>query len=547
MRAAIDSRLERMRSALRVVQPHEWLLLVLLLFITDRYRWLMDDAFIYFRYADNLLFLGRGLVFNPGEFVEGYSSPLWMLLLLPLRATELDYYTLVRALALVCAAGYGAALVWLNRRISPRGPTVNFPLAASAAHYGITTHFSSGLETPLVQLLAPAYAAALICPRSRWLQALVALAPLVRPECAVLSGLYLVYAVARTRQFPWLFIALGFVANGAWIAFRVLYYADFLPNTFYLKNAADWRQGRVYWLNVSDAHHWPLWIAALIACAVLGRRHLAREDWAARACMALAALIYGTYVMRIGGDMLYHRYAALPVCLLLCASAGFIEAALARLSELVPLRAHSGPGSGWLSRWTASLLGLGIALSFGLGKPAQLPEHPFVLPEGSRKWQAVADPNWHRRHSDLEYTAARASEDALQRGRYAAVRESASAKIVVTGWCYHAWRQLEARVVHDYGLTDPVLARLPRPFGRPGHKLVQVEAAQLAQLRREVARARARPDALASAQVPWYALRKAPRWVRSNRPALAVLEQKLHNRHELRENLALASTKIVLR
>ena len=32
---------------------------------------LCDDAFISFRYARNLL-EGHGLVFNPGEFVEGY-------------------------------------------------------------------------------------------------------------------------------------------------------------------------------------------------------------------------------------------------------------------------------------------------------------------------------------------------------------------------------------------------------------------------------------------------------------------------------------------
>jgi hypothetical protein len=39
-----------------------------------------DDAFISFRYAENLV-EGRGLVFNPGERVEGFSNPLWTLLL----------------------------------------------------------------------------------------------------------------------------------------------------------------------------------------------------------------------------------------------------------------------------------------------------------------------------------------------------------------------------------------------------------------------------------------------------------------------------------
>nr|MBK7068484.1 hypothetical protein [Deltaproteobacteria bacterium] len=42
--------------------------------------WMDDDAFISFRYARNLVG-GMGLVFNPGERVEGYSNFLWTVLL----------------------------------------------------------------------------------------------------------------------------------------------------------------------------------------------------------------------------------------------------------------------------------------------------------------------------------------------------------------------------------------------------------------------------------------------------------------------------------
>ena len=40
--------------------------------------WTTDDAFISFRYAENLS-EGKGLVFNEGERVEGYSNFLWTL------------------------------------------------------------------------------------------------------------------------------------------------------------------------------------------------------------------------------------------------------------------------------------------------------------------------------------------------------------------------------------------------------------------------------------------------------------------------------------
>ena len=71
------------------LMPVGWVygnLVVGLVFVA-RYRWLIDDAFVYFRYVDNLLFLGRGLVYNQGEYVEGFSSPLWTLLLTLLRAS----------------------------------------------------------------------------------------------------------------------------------------------------------------------------------------------------------------------------------------------------------------------------------------------------------------------------------------------------------------------------------------------------------------------------------------------------------------------------
>src|SRR5439155_12743836 len=43
-------------------------------------RWAADDAYIDFRVIDNLLH-GLGPVFNAGERVEAYTSPLWVAIL----------------------------------------------------------------------------------------------------------------------------------------------------------------------------------------------------------------------------------------------------------------------------------------------------------------------------------------------------------------------------------------------------------------------------------------------------------------------------------
>src|ERR1051326_6227945 len=53
-------------------------LLVMLAFLAFFHGVVGDDAYISFRYARNLVD-GHGLVFNPGERVEGYTNFLWVL------------------------------------------------------------------------------------------------------------------------------------------------------------------------------------------------------------------------------------------------------------------------------------------------------------------------------------------------------------------------------------------------------------------------------------------------------------------------------------
>jgi hypothetical protein len=522
----------RVLEMLRVPAPHEWLLLLVLAVLTQRYFWLMDDAFVYFRYADNLLFLHRGLTWNPGEYVEGYSSPAWLFALAVPRALALDYQQIVRLFGALGALCFGGMLIAVNRKLSPPGPVVSFPLAASAAHYGITTHFTSGLETPLVQMLAPVYALALLQPEARSLQLLIAFSPLVRPELglpALMFGAWLAFARKRV---PWAFLIAFFAINAAWLAFRVIYYADFLPNTFYLKDGTDWRQGLWYARNVIDAHHWPLVIALLAVCAWLGRGARPVAPFHARAAMLCIAAAYGLYVVRIGGDMLYHRYAAFPVALGLCASGGLCESALQRVPK---------PDT---RSWLAPLVALVVAITFGAAYPAQLRNHPLSAKVRDRRWHGIADATWHRKRPDL-LRASSAAADAERLANYARFQEPAARdlRIDTTGWCRSAYDDFDARVVHNYGLTDPFLARIPGEFGRPGHKFVQDKADDLVRLERLTLRARGKPIDIEY----WRKQRSTPKWIRHNADGLLVLERKMLNQHALGANLLLALTRVKLR
>ena len=142
------------------------------------------------------------LVFNQGEYVEGFSSAAWLLLLLPVRALGIDYWYTVQALGCLVFVGFWYGLVTLNRRMSPTGTIINLPLLFLAVNYGVLSYFTSGLETPLVQLMAVLYALYILDPSSRRLEVAVALSPLVRHELAVPLILVGAWSWYRQGRFP---------------------------------------------------------------------------------------------------------------------------------------------------------------------------------------------------------------------------------------------------------------------------------------------------------------------------------------------------------
>ena len=358
---------------LRWPTPIEWVILAGGLFLVIHYAWMMDDAYVYFRYADNLLFLKRGLVFNAGEYVEGFSSPLWMVLLILLRLTGLNYWLMTRLVGLLTFGVFWWLLVILNRRLSPpQRPVVNVPLCYLALNYGVLCYFTSGLETPLIQVSAVLYALFVLNPASLVLQVLLAFTPLLRHELAVPFAMCLLWAWARRKKFPWCMIIAGVAITGAWEVFRVYYYADLFPNTFYLKDTSAYAQGLVY-LQDTAVPYWlyPLLaasVAFVLICVYADRRRAGAGDdtplpsreglgegldsrqnnphpalplrgggvvtgsmrLRERLIMLALALPIAFYVIRIGGDPRHYRYLAFPFCLCVCAGAGLIEQVLAR-------------------------------------------------------------------------------------------------------------------------------------------------------------------------------------------------------------------------
>lgn len=277
-----------------------------------------DDAFISLRYTQRLL-EGQGLTWTDGERVEGYSNLLWVLLCaIP---GFLGFDLLEGARFLGCAsivAAMGAVVTALRPRRIVDGAPAAAGVALLAASGPIAVWAVGGLETPLmVALLAwglllaqrvlDGQSPGTTGNRDLWLAAACfGLLCWTRPDGPLWGAMVAFGALAgwRTkaaRLSLTVLIALG-VFVGAQLAFRVVYYDDYLPNTAYAKVSLGndrLELGLRYWLDslVPLAALW--WTLALLLLTSLTRRRLR-----AVACLLLIpSACWVAYVVRVGGDI----------------------------------------------------------------------------------------------------------------------------------------------------------------------------------------------------------------------------------------------------
>ena len=92
-------------------------LLIILTIIFIHYcqalKFIQDDAYTTFRYVRNFL-NGKGLVFNPGEYVEGYTNFLWIVILSLIGFVHFDYVSISQYLSI----GFGILILFETYLIS---------------------------------------------------------------------------------------------------------------------------------------------------------------------------------------------------------------------------------------------------------------------------------------------------------------------------------------------------------------------------------------------------------------------------------------------
>lgn len=211
----------------------------------------VDDAFISFRYARNLV-EGFGLRWNPGEApVEGYSNFLWVLLLAAAQALGFEPLPAARLLGLAASLGGLGAIGWLTWLAT----RCRFSALAAALMLGVSQDWIVsavlGLETCLYVLLV-ALALALVLRaidrpstgRAVGAGLLCAACALTRPDGAAVFVAAVGWAAFAARKALPRRAALAFLAAfaavlGPFLVFRLAYFGDLVPNAVRAKDAAQ--------------------------------------------------------------------------------------------------------------------------------------------------------------------------------------------------------------------------------------------------------------------------------------------------------------------
>ena len=208
-------------------------------------RFLMDDAFISFRYAKNLAD-GLGLVWNDGERIEGYTNFLWVILCsLGIKlGVEPEKFSVLLNLPLYIASlllTYRIARSFLSERYSAL-----FAVILTGVTRSVYAFATSGLETTLQQTEFLALTALLLqAPRnwsSRWALAMCGLLIvmfLTRPDAAIPAAVafYLIWrqrTEVSVRIWATLLVPL-IIAGSLYAGWKLSYFGGLLPNSFHAK------------------------------------------------------------------------------------------------------------------------------------------------------------------------------------------------------------------------------------------------------------------------------------------------------------------------
>lgn len=268
-----------------------------------------DDAYISYRFVENFL-NGDGLVFNIGERVEGFTNFGWVIYMIFLGKLSLNYILISKLTGYL----FGLGIIGIIFLIASRLPEfknkiilILFSVYLTACSQSLAYWAVAGLETTAFAFFA-LLSLYLYFQKSRLLPFPILIAVLLRPEGAFIAIILILIECITIRKFPkyTLRSAIGALILGLpYIAFKLYYYGDILPNSFYAKTGFSMAQlsnGFEYIARFMS--HYGFYGIPLIFSLVMFRK-LSKEFQA----VIIFTFVYSVYIMLVGGDVLkVHRF-----------------------------------------------------------------------------------------------------------------------------------------------------------------------------------------------------------------------------------------------
>ena len=291
-----------------------------------------DDAFITFRYAENLA-SGHGFVYNLGSRVLGTTTPLFTLLLVPFAAAGASLEMSAAVLSILCDAGLAVVVTLLLRRGLGDAVALLAALFTSLSYIAVTST-SYGMETQLFCLLVVGALFLQTTSRRTPAAVLAALAVLTRPEGALVAGIVVVSTLteavrgrlgAALRQ-----VAVMAAVAAPWFVFAALYFGSPVPNSVLAKAFQDSISARQWaeFFVLRNPVVVLLWCGAAVGVGVGVRVR-------SRAVLLLGAWAAAYLVFFLGGrppflGAWYMQPAAMPAVILAAVGAGWVVARVLR-------------------------------------------------------------------------------------------------------------------------------------------------------------------------------------------------------------------------
>jgi len=274
--------------------------LVVFMILSLNFDVTQDDAYISFRYAENYL-SGKGLVYNYGEKVEGYTNFLWIIILIISKAIfGIDYLVASRFLGILC----GELVLFLIFLISIEYFNKNSPLLYLSTLIVLLSNLSfiywSGSSMETSAFACTVLLAIFMEKRMPMVSpAIAAVSTLIRPEGFLVFISILVYRLIFKKETVFCILMYSILML-PFAAFKWFYFGSLFPNTYFAKSGIGFEYCKSGFEYVWSYIKGPGVYGAIILPVLVTVRKL----WKLHCPLYLYIIFYMVYIIVAGGDVL---------------------------------------------------------------------------------------------------------------------------------------------------------------------------------------------------------------------------------------------------